>query len=130
MTDLIHIIILSVIQGVTEFLPISSSAHLILIPAILGWDQQGILLEVSMHFGSLIAISVYYFKNLEVFRNVHTSNNYIGIEKLTIGSLPVLFCGYFFHDFISNNLRSVEIIGIFTILVALLLLFLCVFYYH
>ena len=59
MTDLIHIIILSVIQGVTEFLPISSSAHLILIPAILGWDQQGILLEVSMHFGSLIAISVY-----------------------------------------------------------------------
>ena len=95
MTDLIHIIILSVIQGVTEFLPISSSAHLILIPAILGWDQQGILLEVSMHFGSLIAISVYYFKNLEVFRNVHTSNNYIGIEKLTIGSLPVYFWLFF-----------------------------------
>ena len=122
MTDLMHIIILSVIQGVTEFLPISSSAHLILIPAILGWEQQGVLLDVSMHFGSLIAISVYYFKNLEVFRNMQTSNNYIGIEKLTIGSLPVLCCGYFFHDFISNNLRSVEIIGIFTILVALLLL--------
>ena len=136
MTDLIHIIILSVIQGVTEFLPISSSAHLILMPAILGWEQQGVLLDVSMHFGSLIAISVYYFKNLEVFRNIQTSNNYIGIEKLAIGSLPVLCCGYFFHDFISNpetiislaswipsfNLRSVEIIGIFTILVALLLL--------
>ena len=96
MTELIHIIILSVIQGVTEFLPISSSAHLILIPAILGWDQQGILLEVSMHFGSLIAISVYYFKNLEDFRNIQTSNNYIGIEKLSIGSYQVLFVVIFF----------------------------------
>ena len=122
MTELIHIIILSFIQGVTEFLPISSSAHLILVPAILGWEQQGILLDVSMHFGSLLAISLYYFKNLKDFSDIQTSKNYISIEKLFIGSLPVLCCGYFFYDFISNNLRSVEIIGIFTILVALLIL--------
>jgi len=122
MNELIHIIILSFIQGVTEFLPISSSAHLILIPAILGWEQQGILLDVSMHFGSLLAISLYYFKNVKEFSNIQTSKNYISIKKLFIGSLPVLCCGYFFYDFISNNLRSVEIIGIFTILVALLIL--------
>ena len=122
MTELIHIIILSFIQGVTEFLPISSSAHLILVPAILGWEQQGILLDVSMHFGSLLAISLYYFKNVKEFSNIQTSKNYISIKKLFIGSLPVLCCGYFFYDFISNNLRSVEIIGIFTILVALLIL--------
>tara|TARA_B110000196_G_C21043034_1_gene613467 strand:- start:155 stop:934 length:780 start_codon:yes stop_codon:yes gene_type:complete len=122
MTELIHIIILSFIQGVTEFLPISSSAHLILVPAILGWKQQVILLDVSMHFGSLLAISLYYFKNVKEFSNIQTSKNYISIKKLFIGSLPVLCCGYFFYDFISNNLRSVEIIGIFTILVALLIL--------
>jgi len=122
MTELIHIIILSFIQGVTEFLPISSSAHLILVPAILGWEQQVILLDVSMHFGSLLAISLYYFKNVKEFSNIQTSKNYISIKKLFIGSLPVLCCGYFFYDFISNNLRSVEIIGIFTILVALLIL--------
>ena len=122
MNELIHIIILSFIQGVTEFLPISSSAHLILVPAILGWEQQGILLDVSMHFGSLLAISLYYFKNVKEFSNIQTSKNYISIKKLFIGSLPVLCCGYFFYDFISNNLRSVEIIGIFTILVALLIL--------
>ena len=121
MTELIHIIILSFIQGVTEFLPISSSAHLILVPAILGWKQQVILLDVSMHFGSLLAISLYYFKNVKEFSNIQTSKNYISIKKLFIGSLPVLCCGYFFYDFISNNLRSVEIIGIFTILVALLI---------
>ena len=122
MNELIHIIILSFIQGVTEFLPISSSAHLILVPAILGWEQQVILLDVSMHFGSLLAISLYYFKNVKEFSNIQTSKNYISIKKLFIGSLPVLCCGYFFYDFISNNLRSVEIIGIFTILVALLIL--------
>ena len=121
MTELIHIIILSFIQGVTEFLPISSSAHLILIPAILGWEQQGILLDVSMHFGSLLAISLYYFKNLKNFSDIQTSKNYISIEKL----LDVSFInsiGNFTKYFIRNSIRSVEIIGIFTILVALLIL--------
>ena len=79
MTELIHIIILSFVQGVTEFLPISSSAHLILIPDILGWEQQGLLFDVSMHFGSLLAISLYYFKNLKEFSDIQTSKNYISI---------------------------------------------------
>ena len=56
MIDYTHVIILSLVQGVTEFLPISSSAHLILIPKVLGWNDQGVFLDVSMHFGSLLAI--------------------------------------------------------------------------
>jgi len=63
MTELFQVIFLSVIQGITEFLPISSSAHLIFIPNLLGWKDQGIFLDVSMHFGSLLAISYYYLTN-------------------------------------------------------------------
>ena len=122
MIDYAHIIILSLVQGVTEFLPISSSAHLILIPKILGWNNQGIFLDVSMHFGSLLAIIYYYSKNTAEFINAEYAKNYINIQKIIIGSLPVLTFGYFFHDYIVNHLRNLEVIAISTILVALFIL--------
>ena len=53
MNETIQLIILSLVQGITEFLPISSSAHLIILPEILSWDHQGIVYDVTMHFGSL-----------------------------------------------------------------------------
>ena len=62
MNDLLQIIVLSIIQGITEFLPISSSAHLIIVPAIFNWNNQGILLDVSMHFGSLLAVIIFTLK--------------------------------------------------------------------
>ena len=62
MNDLLQIIVLSIIQGITEFLPISSSAHLILPSAILGWQDQGLAFDVAVHVGSLIAVLAY-FKN-------------------------------------------------------------------
>ena len=63
MNDLLQITFLSIIQGITEFLPISSSAHLILIPKLFGWDDKGILMDVCMHFGSLLAVIYYYMLN-------------------------------------------------------------------
>ncbi len=122
MIDYTHIIILSLVQGITEFLPISSSAHLILIPNILGWNDQGVFLDVSMHFGSLLAIIYYYFKNTTEFINAEYAKNYIDIEKIIIGSLPVLFFGFFFHDYIVNHLRNLQVIAISTILVAIFIL--------
>ena len=118
------LIILSIIQGITEFLPISSSAHLIILPEILSWDHQGIVFDVTMHFGSLMAITYYYFQNKDKFLNINTSQVYINFSKIFIGSAPVLFFGYFYHDYIIENLRSIEVIAITTILVAILLLIL------
>ncbi len=58
--DNLQIIFLSIVQGLTEFLPISSSAHLILVPRMLGWSDQGLVFDVGVHFGSLIAVVAYY----------------------------------------------------------------------
>lgn len=60
----LHIIVLAIIQGVTEFLPISSSAHLVLIPQLLGWEDQGLAVDVAMHIGSLAAVLIYFRKDL------------------------------------------------------------------
>ena len=58
--DIGQIIILAIVQGLTEFLPISSSAHLILLPLVLGWPDQGLVFDVAVHLGSLIAVLVYF----------------------------------------------------------------------
>ena len=124
MNETVQLIILSLVQGITEFLPISSSAHLIILPEILSWDHQGIVFDVTMHFGSLMAITYYYFQNKDKFLNVNTSKGYINLNKIFIGSAPVLFAGYFYHDYIIDNLRSIEVIAITTILIAILLIIL------
>lgn len=59
-----HIIVLAIIQGLTEFLPISSSAHLALVPQLMGWSDQGVAVDVAMHVGSLVAVLVYFRQEL------------------------------------------------------------------
>ena len=59
-----QIIVLSIVQGITEFLPISSSGHLILVPAFFGWTDQGIFFDVALHAGSLLAVCVYFRHDL------------------------------------------------------------------
>ena len=122
MNDLFQVIFLSIIQGITEFLPISSSAHLILIPKLFGWDDQGILMDVCMHFGSLLAVIYYYMLNKKDFKDTDSSKHHIGIEKLFIGSMPVLLFGFLYHDYIALNLRSIEVISLATLLIALLII--------
>ena len=97
MNELFQIIVLSIVQGITEFLPISSSAHLILIPSILGWSDQGIFLDVSMHFGSLLAVSYYILRYENKVANAEFPLNYLFKEKIIIGSFPVLFFGFIFY---------------------------------
>ena len=78
MIDTYQLLILSMVQGITEFLPISSSAHLIIIPEILSWQLQPMYFDVFMHFGSLLAILVYIFSNKEIKKIVipeKTKNN-------------------------------------------------------
>ncbi len=63
-STLVQSFILGIVQGLTEFLPISSSAHLILIPRYLGWEDQGLAFDVALHLGTLVAVLAYFWKDL------------------------------------------------------------------
>ncbi len=127
--DTIQIIFLALIQGFTEFLPISSSAHLILVPELLGWKDQGLAFDVALHIGSLLAV-LYYFKQevIQIIKDVFSSieqRKRVGESTLgwavLIGTIPVGLAGLSFNDFISNNLRSPLVIAATAIIFGLAL---------
>src|SRR5690554_8029673 len=62
--DWLQVVVLALLQGLTEFLPVSSSAHLILVPALTGWPDQGLAFDLALHFGSLFAVLLYFRRDL------------------------------------------------------------------
>lgn len=122
-------LILALIQGLTEFLPISSSAHLILFPRLMGWNDQGLAFDVAVHVGTLGAV-VLYFRHelLKMSRDWAAS---LSTRRCTpearlawgvlIGTIPVGLCGLLFKDFIETSLRSPLVIALATIFFGLLL---------
>jgi len=79
--EIIQVIILGVIQGITEFLPISSSGHLILIPRIFGWEDQGLAFDVALHWGTLFAVLIYFRKDwMRIFRESYLLNKVLNIK--------------------------------------------------
>ena len=120
--DFVQILILSIIQGITEFLPISSQSHLILTSKLLGMSDQGLSFDIALHAGSLIAILIYYRK--EVTKIISISDEGIQYLKLiVIGSIPLPIIGLLFVDIASENLRTINTIAFMTIVFALLLYF-------
>ena len=120
--EFIHILILSAIQGITEFLPISSQSHLILTTYILGLNDQGVGFDIALHTGSLIAILIYY-RN-EVNKILSLTNEGLDYLKLIlIGSIPLPIIGLLFIDIVSANMRSVDSIALMTLLFAVILYF-------
>ena len=120
--DFVQILILSIIQGITEFLPISSQSHLILTSKLLGMSDQGLSFDIALHAGSLIAILIYYRK--EVTKIMSISDEGIQYLKLIIiGSIPLPIIGLLFVDIVSENLRTINTIAFMTIVFALLLYF-------
>jgi undecaprenyl-diphosphatase len=128
--DLIQLIILALIQGITEFLPVSSSAHLILVPLLTGWQDQGLAIDVAAHFGSLLAVIVYFRKDISrilfaglnsiVSQNTSESDSKL-FWYLVIASLPALIIGFIFHNVVSIYLREPLIIAVASIGFGLLL---------
>lgn len=114
---MIEIFILSLIQGVTEFLPVSSSSHLILISKYFNFDNQGLSIDVSLHIGSFVAV-IFYFKK-EIMNFV---SNKIIFFKILISSIPVMIVGFFLVETgIIEKIRNIKIIAFTTIIFGVLL---------
>lgn len=114
---MLEILILSITQGITEFLPISSSAHLILVSKYLNFSNKNLTLDISLHLGSLIAV-VFFFKK-EITNFLANKSLFI---KIFFSSLPTLIVGYLLIKFqLIEQLRSIQIIGLTTIFFGLLL---------
>ena len=112
-------LILSLIQGISEFIPVSSSAHLILFSDIFNGNKGSVLMDASLHLGSLIAIIHYFFRELIDFSKKNKT-----LYLLVIGSLPLIIVGYFFYEYnIYENLRNIEIIAWSTLVFGILLYF-------
>ena len=115
--NIIEVLILSAIQGISEFLPISSSAHLILISSLYEFKSSSLLIDISLHLGSLVAI-VYYFK--EELLNINKNKRLISL--IVVGSIPLIIFGYILYTTgLIYSLRNIETIAWTTLIFAVVL---------
>ncbi len=116
-SNFIEIFLLSIIQGVSEFLPISSAAHLVLASNIYEFKNQSLLIDISLHLGSLLAI-LFYFKN-DIFNFTKNKNLFY---KIMIGSLPLIIIGYLLYTLnIIDYFRNIKVIAWATLFFGILL---------
>ena len=114
---MIEILILSIVQGITEFLPVSSSSHLILISNYLNFNNQSLAIDVSLHIGSFLAVLCYFRK--DIFNFIENKKLFLNI---VISSIPVMVFGFILVKFnLIDYLRNIKIIGWMTVLFGILL---------
>ena len=127
--DYLQIVVLALIQGVTEFLPVSSSAHLILPVHLLGWPDQGLPFDIAVHVGTLFAVLFYFRDDLKRFIDASVdiwmyrrSNEHADLlGKLALATIPIMIVGYVLKPTIETELRSLTVIALATIGFGLLL---------
>lgn len=127
--DIVQTIVLALIQGVTEFLPISSSAHLILPSQLLGWEDQGLAFDVAVHFGSLLAVMVYFRHDIVRLTHGWLSTGFTTQPNddgrlawfIAIATVPALLAGALEHGWIEEHARSTTLLALTTIGFGLLL---------
>ena len=114
---MIEILILSLIQGITEFLPISSSSHLILFSEIFDYKNQSLSIDVSMHIGSFIAVLIYFNKDI-----INFFDNKILFLKILISSIPIMLIGFFLAETgLIEKIRNFKVIAWATLIFGILL---------
>ena len=113
-----QLIVLAVVQGLTEFLPISSSGHLILVPSLFGWSDQGLAFDVAVHFGSLIAVCIFFRVDIyallrgmqDVLVGKFSSADARMFWNLGLGTIPAGIAGLLFAAWIATNLRDPAVV--------------------
>lgn len=140
--DILQAIVLGIIQGLGEFLPISSSGHLIVLPKVFGWSDQGLAFDVALHFGTLMAILIYFredwksiFANSYLLRQIgkifiDRKREFFDKKKLkedmliiiAFATVPGVFAGLFLEKYAENAFRNPLLVG-FTLLAGAMLLF-------
>jgi undecaprenyl-diphosphatase len=127
--DWIQVFWLALIQGITEFLPISSSGHLILMPRLFGWPDQGLAFDVAVHIGTLLAVVIYFRQDivlmsrdwvLSIARRQPTNNSRLAWGVI-FATLPAVFFGFLINNGIDETLRNPLIIATTTIVFGALL---------
>ena len=117
MLSSVEILILSLIQGISEFLPVSSAAHLILISKYYAFTNQSLLIDICLHLGSLIAI-IFYFRN-DLF---NFFKNKIFLIRILISTVPIIPVGYILYQTgLINELRNLKVIGWMSLLFGIFL---------
>ena len=112
--DIFQTVILAFIQGLTEFLPVSSYAHLVIFPKFFDWPDQGLAFDVVLHFASLCAVIIYYRASIvlltqDFFSSISTrkmQGDSVLAWGVLLGTIPVGLAGLFFNDYVEMNLRS------------------------
>jgi len=132
--SIIQAIILGAVQGITEFLPISSSAHLIIFPKLFGWEEQKLVFDTTLHLATALALIICFWKDIvsivkSFFKDVlkyktnlthYSSDSILGL-KIIVGSIPVGLVGLIFGDLVENFFRSILSVAIFLLLGSLLM---------
>ncbi len=127
--DSIQAIVLAFVQGITEFLPVSSSGHLILLPKLLGWEDQGLAFDIMVHLGSLFAVLIYFRQEVlliiqdtlaNLFGAQPTQHSRIGWQ-IAFATVPVGLVGFFWGDWVESTLRNPRYIAMMMILFAAVL---------
>ena len=127
--DFLHIVVLALIQGITEFLPISSSGHLLLPTHLLGWPEQGLAFDVAVHVGTLTAVVTYFRQDIFAIvtdwygslRGQQPTANSRLAWYIVLATIPAALVGLLLGDFIETHLRTTLVIAITTIGFSLLL---------
>lgn len=129
----LHLFILSLIQGLTEFLPISSSGHLVLLPHFFGWQNQGLEMDVALHVGTLTAVLIYFWADVWQMTTHFMRYCIGGFQKtnfddqvrlalsLIVATLPAVVLGFFLKKIGLGDLRQINVIASTSIIFALVL---------
>lgn len=126
--SILHLVVLALIQGITEFLPISSSGHLALVPLLTDWPDQGLMIDIAVHVGTLGAVMLYFWRDvIGMLRGLWMllrgrSDSYAKLAGLIIlATLPVIGAGYALEKYGTDSLRTLDVIAWATLIFGIVL---------
>ena len=115
---LIQLAVIALIQGITEFLPISSSGHLVLIPILTGWQDQGLVIDVAVHVGTLGAVMTYLWRDIWMMitgllkpGNIRRNPGLRLIAQIIVATIPLAIVGAVVYQYLGDSLRSAAVVG-------------------